>query len=73
MPQTIYWIGTEDQQHEERMKACRSRRKQWPDDECDRDGKCDECSYDMMIALRVPKAEFDRAVANGEILLDDEC
>lgn len=72
MSNTIYWIGTEDQQHEERMKACRERREQYPDDECDNDGSCFECTVDMWEALQVPKAVFDRAVKNGEILLEDD-
>ena len=57
--QTIYWRGTEDQQHDERMKACRARREAYPDDECEQDGSCAECTHDMIEALRITEAEYD--------------
>jgi len=58
--QTIYWVGNEDQQFAERMKACRARRKKYGQSSCDeKDGSCDECEDDMARALRVTKAEFE--------------
>ncbi len=57
------WVGTEDQQHEERMKACLSRRKTCPDDECDEDGSCTECKYDMHEALETDASKIRRATA----------
>lgn len=57
---TTYWIGNEDQQFAERMKACRARRKQYGQGCCeDKDGSCDECEDDMARALRVTKEQFD--------------
>lgn len=57
---TIYWIGSEDAQFAERMKACRARRKQYGQRSCEeKDGSCDECEDDMARALRVTKAQFD--------------
>jgi hypothetical protein len=50
---TIRWSGTEDEQHRERMRACRARRAQWGEDDCEeKDGSCAECAYDMAVALR---------------------
>lgn len=50
----IEWEGTEAQQQAERMKACRARRRQYGQDECDdRDGSCTECEMDMAWALRL--------------------
>ena len=52
--QVIHWRGTEDQQHKARMKACRSRRKKHGQGDCpEKDGSCDECTYDMAVALRI--------------------
>lgn len=49
----INWIGTEDEQSAERMKACRARRKQYGQLCCEeRDGSCAECEDDMAVALR---------------------
>lgn len=51
----IHWSGTEAQQHGERMKACRARRRLYGQRSCDvRDGSCAECEYDMALALAVP-------------------
>lgn len=57
---TYEWRGTEDQQHRERIRACRSRRKTYPDDDCDRDGSCTECEYDMHAALETPASKARR-------------
>lgn len=62
-----YWSGTEAQQHEARMTACRERREQYPDDECDGDGSCTECTFDMQDALRITKADYDRIVRGEEV------
>ncbi|HEY5793429.1 MAG TPA: hypothetical protein VIU82_00315 [Bosea sp. (in: a-proteobacteria)] len=57
---TVYWIGTEDDQHRERIKACRARCKLYGRSSCeDKDGSCDECEEDMAHALRVTKERFD--------------
>lgn len=54
---TIYWRGTEQEQHDARMAACRARRKHWGEDDCEaKDGSCDECTSDMAAALAVPFA-----------------
>lgn len=51
--ETIHWIGTEDDEQAERMKACKARRKRWGQGDCeDKDGSCSECEYDMAVALR---------------------
>lgn len=53
MTREIRWIGTEDEQFAERMKACRARRKQYGQSLCsEKDGSCDECEEDMARALR---------------------
>jgi hypothetical protein len=50
---TIYWIGTEDDEERELLKACNARCKQWGDEDCPRpDHYCTECEYDKAIALR---------------------
>lgn len=64
---TTYWMGSEDQEHRERVKACRERSKQYGPCDEEQKGSCAECEHDMARALRVSKAKFDRAVANGEI------
>jgi len=60
MRHRIEWEGTHDQEMQERMKACRARCEQYgdPDDEddCDGDGSCAECTYDMMRALETPES-----------------
>lgn len=61
---TIYWRGSEDEEHRERMKACKARRKQWGQASCaEKDGSCPECDHDMAVALRITKEEYD-ALAN---------
>ena len=60
---TYRWSGSEDEQLAERMKACRERRQQWGDDECDGDGSCDECAFDMAKALEIPESKARRADA----------
>lgn len=60
---TFEWRGTEDQQHRERMKACRERRRAYPDDDCDRDGSCCECGHDMAEALETDASKARRARA----------
>lgn len=66
--EAIYWRGTEDQQHAERIKACRARRKAYPELGCaDMDGSCSECSYDMAMALRISEQEYMRRLNNGEV------
>lgn len=61
-PETIYWIGTEDEQHIARMKACKARRKEWGEDDCDeKDGSCAECEMDMAYDLRVTKEQWEAA------------
>lgn len=67
---TYEWAGTEDQQHRERMKACRSRRKAYPDDDCDRDGSCYECEQDMAEALETPASKERRAEARAILTKD---
>lgn len=62
----VYWIGAEDQQQVERMKACRARCAQYGDDDCDKDGSCAECEFDMTEALRVTKAEYEAAGGDYE-------
>lgn len=63
----IEWRGTEAQQHRERMKACRERREQYPDDECDGDGSCAECEMDMVEALETRASKAARlATPNQE-------
>ena len=67
-PETVYWMGSEEDEQRERLKACKARIAQYGDDDmCEHDGMCGECEHDMAVALRVSKATFDRAVANGEI------
>lgn len=57
---TVYWIGNEDEQFAERVKACKARRKEYGQASCfEKDGSCDECEHDMAVALRVTKAQFD--------------
>lgn len=49
----VHWIGTEDDQFAERLKACRSRRTQYGQRSCsEKDGSCEECEHDMARALR---------------------
>lgn len=49
----IKWIGYEDEQFAERMKACKARRRQYGQGCCEeKDGSCDECEDDMARALR---------------------
>lgn len=68
---TYTWIGTEEQQSDERMKACQQRRQQWGDDDCDHDGSCEECAADMAKALetRESKARRVKALAAADAIL----
>lgn len=53
MADAIAWIGTDDEQHAERQKACRARRKQYGQSSYEtRDGSCPDCEHDMAVALR---------------------
>lgn len=53
-PAVMRWSGTEEQQYQARMKACRSRRKQHGERVCpEKDGSCTECEMDMAFILRV--------------------
>lgn len=62
----VRWEGTEDEQHAARMKVCAERRKQWPaetpDDDCDQDGSCKECTCDMADELET-KGSLRRRLA----------
>lgn len=50
---TVNWIGCEDEQFAERMKACKARRKQYGQSSCfEKDGSCGECEDGMARALR---------------------
>ncbi len=54
MGSTFIWQGTERQQHDESMRACRARREKYGQDHCEeKDGSCTECLFDMQWALRV--------------------
>ena len=60
----IYWEGTEEQEHAERMKACRERRAQWGEDDCDlKDGSRSECTHDMAEALETVASKKARGIA----------
>lgn len=51
--ESFHWLGTEDEQFAERLKACKARRKQYGQSSCfEKDGSCDECEDDMHRALR---------------------
>lgn len=62
----VRWEGTEDEQHAARMKVCAERRKRWPaetpDDDCDQDGSCEECTCDMADELET-KGSLRRRLA----------
>ncbi len=63
---TTYWIGSEDEQFAERIKACRARRKKYGQPSCEeKDGSCDECESDMAWALRVTKEKFEEHVKSS--------
>lgn len=52
------WEGTEDQEHRELMKACKSRCKQWGKEDCPRpDHWCDECEVDAHWEMRISPKE----------------
>lgn len=58
----IIWSGTEDEQHAVRLKVCKERCALYNDDDCDRDGSCSECDYDMAEELET-RASLRRRVA----------
>lgn len=65
---TYEWWGSEDRQHAERMKACRERRQQYGEDDCDdRDGSCSECEQDMAEALETAASRTRRQAALAEL------
>lgn len=63
----IEWVGTEAQQHEQRMKACRERCAEWGRD-CDGDGSCTDCEMDMAEALETPasRARYTAALSQSQ-------
>lgn len=69
MSERIEWEGTEAQQQQERMKACRERCAQWgePDegDDCDGDGSCAECEMDMAEALETEESRARRRASRA--------
>ena len=71
---TRTWEGSDDEQHRARLRACRERLKQWGDDgECNRDGQCDDCAFDMADALETAasKAHRANALTNAIAKVDD--
>lgn len=62
----IIWEGTDDEQHAALMKVCAERRKRWPaetpDEDCDQDGSCEECTCDMADELET-KGSLRRRLA----------
>jgi hypothetical protein len=68
MSRTIYWTGTEDQQHRELQKACKARCKQWGSEDCPQpDIWCPECEHDMAVALRTHDPEIIAAIKRGDL------
>lgn len=64
---TIYWHGSEDDAHRERVKACKSRCKQWGKEDCPRpDHFCDECESDMALALRTHDPKIIEDIKNEQ-------
>ena len=65
--ETIYWTGSEDEEHRELLKACEARCRRWGKDGCPQpDHFCDECQHDMAVALRTRNPQTIKAIQNGE-------
>lgn len=65
---TIYWSGTEEQQHRELAKACKSRCKQYGKADCPRpDVWCDECEHDQAVAMRTTDPAEIAAIESGDL------
>jgi hypothetical protein len=65
------WFCTEDQEHETRLRVCAERRRQWGDDDCDKDGSCEECTGDLADEheTEASKARRVRAFAKADAIL----
>lgn len=68
MRRSIYWTGSEDDQHRELMKACKARCKQWGKEDCPHpDHFCDECHSDMAVALRTYDPKIIEEIKNDHL------
>jgi hypothetical protein len=63
-----WWAPSIEAEWKERRKACRERRQQWGQDDCDERGSergsCDECSHDIAEFFEIEASKERRRLAD---------
>lgn len=64
---TLHWRASEADEANTRMRVCRQRRKLYNDHGCERDGSCDECTFDVARHHETEGSKQRRKAASAEL------